>query len=440
MGFIFRFLPGFLLIYYLVPIKYKNPVLLMGSIIFYALGEPYYIFLLLTSVVMNYLGGLRMEAFAEQTSKRKGIMVLLLCLNIGPLLLFKFTGLPMPLGMSFFTFTALSYVLDVYLGRTKAETSIIQAGVYMMMFPKLISGPIAAYSEMKHEIEKRTIRAIDIEDGVVLFIIGLSFKTILANHFGMLWHDIQSVGFDCISTPLAWIGVVGYSAQLFFDFQGYSLMAMGLGRMLGFHLPLNFRHPYRAKTVGEYYRRWHITLGEWFKNYLYIPLGGNRKGTKRTYLNLLIVWMVTGIWHGVTWNFLIWGLALFAFILCEKIWLGKILKRITVLARVYVCFVIPLTWTVFAIDNLKDLGLYFTRLFPFWGAASYVNHTDYLRYLQNYTVFFGIALVVSLPFADKIYKNYHRHLLFKGAMFVLFWICVYQLANGLNNPFLYFRF
>ncbi len=451
-GFLFRFLPIFLIIYYLVPSRFRNLVLFLGSITFYAIGEPRYIFLLLFSVAVNYLGTLQIGEPDQKSSRKKGMLVFLLCLNVGILLLFKYSGFliplgkfPMPLGISFYTFTVLSYVLDVYFGREEAEDSFVDAGVYMMMFPKLISGPIATYSETRREIKEREITGLEIEEGLMLFIVGLAFKTILANHFGMLWHDLQSAGFDSISTAAAWLGVAGYSAQLFFDFQGYSLMAVGVGRMLGFHLPHNFRHPYRSKTVGEYYRRWHISLGSWFKNYLYIPLGGNRKGRLRMYLNLFLVWVITGIWHGVTLNFLIWGLTLFFFIALEKICLGKLFDNLgqlggKLLPRLYIWFVIPLTWIVFAIDKTSQLGVYFTRLFPFWGTPDSVNSVDYLRYLNNYTVFFGLAFLVSLPFADKYYDRYHRRGIFKILLFGLFWICIYQLANGLNNPFLYFRF
>lgn len=346
----------------------------------------------------------------------------------------------MPLGMSFYTFTVLSYGLDVYMGRARAEKSPVNAAAYLLMFPKLISGPIAEYAEMQPEVRERRYSLRDVEEGIVIFVLGLGFKVVLANHFGMLWHDIRSAGFESISTPLAWIGAVGYSAELFFDFQGYSLMAIGVGRMLGFHLPKNFDHPYRSTTVAEFYRRWHITLGLWFRNYLYIPLGGNRKGTKRTIFNLFLVWALTGIWHGATINFLIWGLVLFVLIAGEKLCWGKFLNQHAWLGKIYIWFLIPLTWVVFAVEKLGDLGAYFMRLFPFRGAAASVNQTDYVRYLRNYTLFFVLAFLVSLPFMDKLYEKYHTKLWFKAVAFVIFVVCVYEMSNGLNNPFLYFQF
>lgn len=440
LGFLFRFLPVFLIMYYLVPVKYRNLILVLGSVFFYGCGDMRYIPLMFVSVVINCVLVWVMDGYSRETRNRKWILVFLLVINIGMLLLFKYTNYPMPLGLSFYTFTVLSYVLDVYMGRARAERSPVDAAAYLVMFPKLISGPIAEYADMQTEIKERRYSLHDVEEGVVIFVLGLGFKVILANHFGMLWHDIRSAGFESISTPLAWIGAVGYSAELFFDFQGYSLMAIGVGRMLGFHLPKNFDHPYRSKTVSEFYRRWHITLGLWFRNYLYIPLGGNRKGEKRTICNLFLVWALTGIWHGATLNFLIWGLVLFALIAGEKLLWGKLLNQHAWLGRIYIWLFIPLTWVVFAVENLSELGSYFMRLFPLWGSPAYVNPLDFVRYLRNYTPFFVLAFLVSLPFVDKLYEKHHDKLWLKAVAFVVFAVCVYEMANGLNNPFLYFQF
>lgn len=438
--FLFRFLPVFLIIYYLVPVRYRNLILVLGSIFFYGCGDLRYLPLVAASVIINCILVWQMDSYSRETRNRRWILIFLILLNLGALLVFKYTSYPMPLGMSFYTFTVLSYVLDVYMGRARAEKSPVNAAAYLLMFPKLISGPIAEYAEMQPEVRERRYSLRDVEEGIVIFVLGLGFKVVLANHFGMLWHDIRSAGFESISTPLAWIGAVGYSAELFFDFQGYSLMAIGVGRMLGFHLPKNFDHPYRSTTVAEFYRRWHITLGLWFRNYLYIPLGGNRKGTKRTIFNLFLVWALTGIWHGATINFLIWGLVLFVLIAGEKLCWGKFLNQHAWLGKIYIWFLIPLTWVVFAVEKLGDLGAYFMRLFPFRGAAASVNQTDYVRYLRNYTLFFVLAFLVSLPFMDKLYEKYHTKLWFKAVAFVIFAVCVYEMSNGLNNPFLYFQF
>ncbi len=440
MNFIFRFLPIFILIYYLSPARWKNSVLFLGSVLFYALGEPRYVILLLASVALHYLAAWSMKGMRRHPKKKRGLLAVLIMIDVGLLLFFKYTSYRMPLGFSFFTFTVLSHILDVYMEKCEPERSFAKAGIYMMLFPKLISGPIASYRQMYPELEKRRITFEETEQGLMIFTIGLGFKVIFADHFGMLWNEIQTAGFDSISTPLAWIGAAGYSAQLFFDFQGYSLMAVGVGRMLGFHLPKNFDHPYRSKSVAEFYRRWHITLGQWFKNYLYIPLGGNRGTMVRTVFNLLLVWFVTGMWHGSTSNFILWGMVLGLFVVLEKCCLKKFLNRHPVVAHLYVLLVIPMTWIVFAVTKIRDVGVYFTRLFPFWGSPDYVNQSDFMRSLGRYGIFFALAFLVSLPFVDKLYEKYKDHLVTKLLLLVVFWYCIYKVANGMNNPFLYFQF
>lgn len=437
--FLFRFLPIFLIIYYLVPVKYKNPVLFFGSLVFYAMGSWKDALLLLFSMSLNYILVLLMDHIRRKSS-RNTMLVILLCYNIGLLCIFKYTRLSLPLGISFYTFTMLSYVLDVYKKKTAALRDYLEYGTYILLFQKLISGPIAQFANMAGQLKKHPIRLEKIEHGLTLFIIGLGYKVIIANHLAILWRDIQGIGFESISTPLAWMGAFGYSAQLFFDFQGYSLMAIGIGEMLGFDLPKNFDHPYRSRTVSEFYRRWHITLGRWFRDYLYIPLGGNRKGNAWTFFNLLIVWVVTGMWHGSTINFPLWGLILFVFIALERFVIRNFLEKHGWLAHLYIWFVIPLTWVVFAITKLSDLKVYFARLFPFFGTGIAVNAGDYLKYGRTYGVFFLLAFVVSLPFMDKILKKCWKKWWMKAILFVVLWICIYQIANGLNNPFMYFSF
>lgn len=436
--FIFWFLPIFLIVYYLAVDRFKNPVLFFGSLLFYALGSWKDALLLLLSLTINYVFVLVMGQ--REANRRRALLIVLLVYNVGMLCLFKFLPVHFPLGISFYTFSMLSYVLDVYWKKEAAVVRYLELGTYIFLFPKLISGPIASFGETIGQIRERSVDTKKIEHGLSLFVAGLAFKVILANHLAILWRDIQGIGFESISTPLAWMGVAGFSAQLFFDFQGYSLMAIGLGEMLGFSLPENFNHPYRSKSVAEYYRRWHMTLGQWFKNYLYIPLGGNRKGKARTFVNLLIVWAITGIWHGVTVNFLIWGLLLFAFIALEKFVIGRFLEKHSIVSHLYIWFVIPLTWIVFAITNLKDLGVYFTRLFPFFGEGIAVNAQDYIKYGRNYILFFVLGLLVSLPFVDRIWEKCWNKWWMKLLLLLLFWICVYQIANGMNNPFLYFSF
>lgn len=440
LNFLFRFLPIFILVYYLSPARWKNGVLFLGSILFYAFGEPLYVFLLLVSVGLHYFAAWCIKGMKRHPKKKQRLLAVLIVFDVGMLLFFKYTSYRMPLGFSFFTFTVLSYILDIYMGKCEPERSFAKAGIYMMLFPKLISGPIASYRQMYPELERRRITFEETEQGLMIFTIGLGFKVIFADHFGMLWNEIQTAGFDSISTPLAWIGAAGYSAQLFFDFQGYSLMAIGVGRMIGFHLPKNFDHPYRAKSVAEFYRRWHITLGRWFRDYLYIPLGGNRGTMVRTVCNLLLVWFVTGMWHGSTANFILWGMVLGLLVVLEKCCLKKFLNRHPVVAHLYILLVIPMTWIVFAITKIREVGVYFTRLFPFWGSPDYVNQGDFMRSLGRYGIFFVLAFLVSLPFVDKLYEKYKDHLVTKLLLLVVFWYCVYKVANGMNNPFLYFQF
>ena len=413
--FLFRFLPIFLIIYYLVPVKYKNPVLFFGSLVFYAMGSWKDALLLLFSMSLNYILVLLMDHIRRKSS-RNTMLVILLCYNIGLLCIFKYTRLSLPLGISFYTFTMLSYVLDVYKKKTAALRDYLEYGTYILLFPKLISGPIAQFANMAGQLKKHPIRLEKIEHGLTLFIIGLGYKVIIANHLAILWRDIQGIGFESISTPLAWMGAFGYSAQLFFDFQGYSLMAIGIGEMLGFDLPKNFDHPYRSRTVSEFYRRWHITLGRWFRDYLYIPLGGNRKGTLRTVFNLLLVWAVTGFWHGGGLHFILWGMIL-----------GLLV-------------VIPLTWMVFAIPTLPEIGVYFARLFPFFGVGSAVNPGDFAKELTLFIPELVGGILLCIPQVYRWCEKHRKNVIVVAALFAVFWYSVYRMANAANNPFMYANF
>ncbi|MBD5460771.1 MAG: MBOAT family protein [Lachnospiraceae bacterium] len=360
--------------------------------------------------------------------------------HIGLLCFYKYRMPVLPPGISFYTFTLLSVDIDVYLYRERAPGSWLELGAYTAMFPKLLSGPITSYHAAISQVRCRKVSAKKIEYGLSLGIIGLASKVIIADTVGILWHDIRTAGFESISTPLAWMGAAAYSVQLLFDFQGYSLMALGLGSMLGFDLPRNFDHPYRSRSISEYYRRWHMSLGRWFRNYLYIPLGGSRKGAVRTAFHLLVVWLVTGIWHGVTPNFVLWGLILGTFIVLEKIWFGEFLNRHRYLSHLYVWFIIPLTWVIFAIPDFKELQIYFSRLFPFWSSGVTVNEKDWLYHGRNYLGFFLAALALSCPPADYLWKKYWNTMAAKTVLFALFWLCVYRLVNGSHNPFLYLSF
>ena len=439
LNFIFRFLPAFLLVYFLCPAKYRNVVLFGGSIVFCGFCSLPGAAILLGSVAVNYVLT-RILDCRKSPAWRKGWLFGALLFHVGLLCYFKYKAPSLPPGISFYTFTLLTAAIDVYRRAELPPRSFLELGAFAAMFPKLLSGPVTEYHAAIDQIRRRETSGKKVEYGLSLMIIGLSFKIIIADTVGILWHDIQKVGFESISTPLAWMGAAAYSVQLLFDFQGYSLMAVGLGHMLGFDLPRNFDHPYRSRSVSEYYRRWHISLGRWFRDYLYIPLGGSRMGAARTAFHLLTVWLVTGIWHGVTLNFLLWGLILGIFIVLEKLFLGRFLDAHRLLSHLYIWLLIPLTWVIFAITDLNSLGIYFTRLFPFRGGGIAVNDKDWLLHGRNYLGFFLAALAVSCPLADSLWKKYWNTLPAKGILLALFWVCVYRIVNGMHNPFMYLSF
>ncbi len=439
LNFLFRFLPVFLLLYFLCPASYRNVVLFVASIVFCGFGSLPGALILLGSVAVNYVLTCILDC-RKSPGWRRGWLAAAVLFHVGVLGYFKYMAPSLPPGISFYTFALLTVAIDVYRRAERPPRSFLELGTFAAMFPKLLSGPITAYHDTIEQVRRRKVTAKGVEYGLSLMIVGLVFKVIIADTVGILWHDIQTVGFESISTPLAWMGAAAYSVQLLFDFQGYSLMAVGLGSMLGFQLPRNFDHPYRSLSVSEYYRRWHMSLGRWFRDYLYIPLGGSRRGAARTVCNLLVVWLATGIWHGVTLNFLIWGLALGFFIVMEKLWLGKLLNGHPVVGHLYVWFLIPLTWVVFAVTDLGSLGIYFTRLFPFWGGGIAVNPRDWIIHGKNYAGFFLAALAVSCPLADSVWKRFWNTLAAKVVLFALFWVCVYRIVTGLHNPFMYLGF
>jgi alginate O-acetyltransferase complex protein AlgI len=348
-------------------------------------------------------------------------------------------NLGLPLGISFYTFQIISCVVDVYRKEIKEELTFFRFATYVTMFPKILSGPITSYGEISDELTTRKYNIFKIEMGLRLFILGLGMKVLVADRIGMLWNDIQTIGFQSISTPLAWLGSMAYSIQIYLDFQGYSLMAIGIGRMLGFHLPNNFNHPYMSKSVTEFWRRWHMTLGMWFRSYVYIPLGGNRYGMKRLVANLFAVWILTGLWHGASWNFILWGFLLFLLILLEKLFYKPMLDRSRILARLYMLFVMPVTWMIFAINGSKNLIIYLGRMFGF-SHGSNVNQYDYIRYLSQYKWLFLIGGFLCFPYGRRLFNRFQNSLACTIFLLFLFWYSVYLISNGVNNPFLYFKF
>ena len=470
--FLLYFLPVFILVYMIVPQKLKNVVLVLGSMVFYAYGDLRGLGLLAVSTVVNYV-------LARVIRRRRGL-VAAVAVNISALILFKYYqgGAMLPMGISFYTFQIVSYLVDVYRGEVAAERNFIDFAAYVMMFPKMVMGPITSYKDIRKQLHRRRCDALCLQDGLRLFILGLCGKVLLADQLALLWHEVQVTGYESISTPLAWIAAVAYSLQLYFDFAGYSVMAMGLGRMLGFKLPENFRQPYMAASMKEFYRRWHMTLGNWFLKYVYIPLGGSRRGEGRTVCNLLVVWLLTSIWHGSTVNFLVWGMGICLLIIMER-QVGRLWKGITGRARrkarnrarsfeldndpneevrfvpssagssvqnkaplichLYLVAVVPVTWMCFAITDLGELGIYLSRMFGL-GSAVAMHVGDWQKALSDYGLLLGAGIVASTPLVRWVYQKLERKWPGMILLAVCFWFCVHRILLQGENPFLYRNF
>ena len=459
-AFMFRFLPIFLIVYYVVPTRYKNLILLIGSFVFYAWGQHFYLLLLMLSIVVNYTFG---RLIGERRAQRKPLLILGLIYNFGLLVFFKYTNffieninalltathvqiptisVVMPLGISFYTFQVVSYLVDVYRGEQRPVKNIINLGVYIAMFPQVTSGPIGLYSELEPTLLRRHCSVLNLESGLKTFIIGMGAKMLLANPMGTLWAGMSRYGYETLSCPYAWLGAFGYSFQLYFDFAGYSLMAMGLWQMLGLYVPRNFDHPYISGSMAEFWRRWHMTLGRWFKKYLYFPLGGSRCSFAKTIRNTFVVWAFTGLWHGASWNFVLWGLIFFVLLTIERLGLGKLLAKTKVLKHIYVIFLIPLTWVVFALPNMQDIATYFSRLFPFFAdnTASFVNTKDIVRALHDYWYLLIACVVFCLPFPSRWYEKHKNSKLVILGLVLIYLMSVYKMQTQTSNPFLYYQF
>ena len=454
--FLFYFLPLFFAVYYIVPLRFKNAVLALGSAAFYFLGAGVRDCVLLgASVVLHYALARGMEG--RTLRARRALLVFGLCVDLFGLVYFKYaafllenlgklTGtafslveLALPLGISFYLFQSVGYLIDVSRGRP-AEKSFVDFSAFVLAFPQLTMGPILRYDEWRGALKSRTIAREDVFLGFECFAVGLCFKVLLADQLAPLWASLERIGYGYLSTPLAWLGAVSYSLQLYFDFSGYSLMAMGLGQMLGLPVPRNFDLPYLSRSVSEFYRRWHITLGTWFRDYVYIPLGGSRNGKARTVLSLTVVWVFTGLWHGASWNFVLWGVVLLCCILLEKFCIGGFLKKHALLSHLYLLFVIPQTWVIFRITKFSDIGAYFSRLFPFFGTHSAVSAQDALKLLSSYWWLLLLAVLFCLPQPRRFYEKHRGSLALDLPLFLLFWVCVYFIATSSGNAFLYSRF
>lgn len=454
--FLFTFLPILLIVYFAVPFKYKNYVLLAASLFFYAWGEPIYVFLMIFSIAFNWAMALDIEK--ERKFGKKTTLIFTVVINLLILSFFKYygfaldsvnalfgtnisyTALPLPIGISFYTFQAMSYIIDVYRGDTDAQRSPLKFGLYLSLFPQLIAGPIVKYKDIATELDKREISPELIGKGSARFIIGLAKKVIIANNMGALHTEILSQSSNS-SVLASWFGVAAYTLQIYFDFSGYSDMAIGLGKVFGFNFMENFNYPYTSKSVTEFWRRWHISLSTWFRDYLYFPLGGNRVAPRRHIINLLIVWMLTGLWHGASWNFVVWGLYYGIFLILEKYFFAERIEKLpSILQHLITIFIVSIAWVFFFSDNLTEAIHYLGDMFMLSKLPFANMHFLYL--LKSNLVLMIIAIVLSHPKPYKMYTLISKSstAFSIASLLIIFIISVSYLVFSTYNPFLYFRF
>lgn len=464
--FLFRFLPIFMICYFIAPKRMKNFILFLGSLVFYAWGEPVYVALMLFSTLSDYLHGRWIYALRDKPAAKfflgSSIMINLLVLGFfkyGDFLIqsvntlagtdFPLLNLPLPIGISFYTFQTMSYTIDVYRGRAKVQYSLLDFGVFVTMFPQLIAGPIVKYTAVQEDLHSRDTDIGLISYGCKRFIVGLAKKVLLANQTGLLWEEISAMDFGTMNVLTAWMGILAFAFQIYFDFSGYSDMAIGLGAILGFHFPENFRYPYVSVSVTDFWRRWHITLGSWFREYVYIPLGGNRRGKGRQLFNIFIVWMLTGIWHGAGWNFLLWGLWFALFLILEKMGVGMVLSCLPKAAgAVYTMIVVLVGWVFFSIADVGSAAAYLQAMFGLNGAGLWDGAALYIG--GEYWILLLIAAICATPLCHMAavrleqsqagYSIAVYRLLEKVIPALLFVASIACVAEASYNPFLYFRF
>ena len=442
--FLFFFLPAVLALYYISPVPLRNPVLLLFSLFFYGWGEPVYLFLMIGDILLNYICGRWIMADRARGRSGKTALITGITLNLMLLGFFKYASfffgdlvpdIPLPIGISFYIFQSMSYVIDVYRCDAPMQKNVLTFGTYVTLFPQLIAGPIVRYADVAQMLQTRKETLSQFSSGVLLFIVGLAKKVLLANSMGSLWNLMQGEA----GTLAAWVGLAAYTLQIYFDFSGYSDMAIGLGRMFGFEFLINFDYPYISASITEFWRRWHISLSTWFKEYVYIPLGGNRKGLKRQIVNIIVVWLLTGLWHGASWNFVFWGGYYAVLLILEKSFLLKVLKKIPIAVRhIYTMFAVMLGWALFYFEDLGALGTFLGKLFrPESSAAAMPVILGYLPLLL-------VAVFASTPVAKKLAQKQENNVLWvygkilAAALALL--LCVASLASQSYNPFIYFRF
>ncbi|GFH94517.1 peptidoglycan O-acetyltransferase [Lachnospiraceae bacterium] len=464
--FLFRFIPIFMILYFVTPRRMRNIILFLGSLFFYAWGEPIYVLLMLFSTLSDYVHG-RLIGACRSRRVARGLLISSIVINLGMLGFFKYSDfligtvnqllgsnlpllkLPLPIGISFYTFQTMSYTIDCYRGEAKVQKNLLDFGVFVTMFPQLIAGPIVKYRDVQDRLHERKADITAISYGCRRFVTGLAKKVLLANNLGLLWTEISGGNMGGTTVLGAWMGALAYAFQIYFDFSGYSDMAIGMGAILGFHFPENFNYPYMAKSVTDFWRRWHISLSSWFREYVYIPLGGNRRGMPRQLLNILIVWMLTGIWHGAGWNFLLWGLWFALWLILEKLVLGRVLKVLpSMVGRLYTWLVVLVSWVFFAIESGNGAMNYLYVMFGQGAAGLYDSAT--LFTLLEYRVLLLFAALAATPLAHRLSEAFFRstgsgvvavrRVAEKLVLSLLLLASIAYIVEASYNPFLYFRF
>lgn len=479
--FLYYFLPIVMIVYFFASDKIRNVLIFITGLLFYAWGEPFYVCLMLLSTAIDYTAGRLMAKYDDDNKKRKICLIVSVCMNVGLLAIFKYSDflidsfngvfgtsitnpvvlvnkalnslypfglnekrVELPIGISFYTFQSMSYTIDLYLRNIKVQKSFLNFASYVSLFPQIVAGPIVRYEDVANELESRTVNIAKISAGIGLFVKGLAKKVLLANNIGMVWTQIKAMDYSTISVATAWLGIIAFAFQIYFDFSGYSDMATGLGKMLGFEFPKNFDHPYISKSISEFWRRWHITLGSWFRSYVYIPLGGNRNGNFKTYRNLFITWALTGLWHGASWNFILWGLFFGVLIIIERLGFGKILEKLpSAVSMLYTFVMVLFGWVLFDTDTLADAGRYYAAMFGAGGSLvdSYARYT-----IASNAVMLVLCILISGGLGSRLIsfceeKNKRASAVAGVAVKIGgLLICTAYLVGATYNPFLYFRF
>lgn len=461
--FLFTFLPAVMILYYLLPVRFRNVILLLASLVFYAWGEPVYLFLMLLSILFNYFSGLDIARNLQDKRAAKRSLVFNLIINLAVLGFFKYEGfvldtlngilpvhisyhaLPLPIGISFYTFQILSYIIDVYRGNVKVQTNLSNFALYVTMFPQLIAGPIVQYADVDEQLASREVSRTKFGEGSMYFIRGLAKKVLLANTSGMIFTEVSGLAKGNIAVMTAWLGAFAYMFQIYFDFSGYSDMAIGLGKMFGFEFNMNFNYPYVSKSITEFWRRWHISLSSWFRDYVYIPLGGNRVSKIKHIRNLLIVWFLTGLWHGAAWNFVAWGLYYGVILIIEKYFLSPVLDRLPdVVRHIYSIVLVVIGWVLFFSSSFGQAADYIRVMFGA-GAHGFADRES-MYLLTSNLILWLILIFGSTPLVHFRYehmlrsKKWNTTIINSVVYAALFIVCIAYLVTETYNPFLYFRF